>query len=61
MRPSSAEVLCEMEMTVRFSATRFKAESTARSVSASRFAVISSNSSMLGAAVAALAMDKSCH
>ena len=48
-------------MTVRSFATRFNASNTAFSVSASRFAVISSNSSICGSATAALAMDKSCH
>ena len=59
IRPNSAEVLCEMEMTVRSFATCFNASNTAFSVSASRFAVISSNSSICGSATAALAMDKS--
>jgi len=50
-----------MESTVRSAAARFKARSTARSVSASRLAVISSSRSSFGSAATARAMDNSCH
>ena len=59
--PVSAMTLCEIEITVLFSLTLFKACKTALSVSASRFAVISSSSNSFGSAAAARAMDNSCH
>lgn len=59
--PIFADTLCEMEITVLFSDTLFSASSTSFSVSASRFAVISSNNKSFGLAAAARAMDKSCH
>ena len=61
IRPISAEVRLEMETTVRFPATRFRACRTAFYVSASRFAVISSSSKRAGSAAAARAMESSCH
>ena len=60
-RPVSAPTRWEMESTVRSAVALFKARSTARSVSASRLAVISSSRSSLGSAATARAMDNSCH
>ena len=57
IRPISAEVLWEIEITVRFSDTRRSACKTSFSVSTSRFAVISSSNRIDGSATAALAMD----
>ena len=51
--PIFADTLCEMEITVLFSDTLFSASSTSFSVSASRFAVISSNNKSFGLAAAA--------
>ena len=51
----------ETDSTVRPAEARRSASSTRASVSASRFAVISSNSSTAGSAAAARAMDSSCH
>jgi len=61
IRPISAEVLWEIEITVRFSDTRRSACKTSFSVSTSRFAVISSSNRIDGSATAALAMDNNCH